>query len=33
MAMVNPICREELLLEICSVTVLTKLGLVMVSEK
>ena len=32
MAMVNPIWRDELLLLICSATVLTKLGLVTVSE-
>ena len=32
MAMVSPICRDELLLEICSATVLTKLGLATASE-
>ena len=32
MAMVNPICRDELLLDICSATVFTKLGLVTASE-
>ena len=32
MAMVRPIWRDELLLEICSATVLTRLGFAMVSE-